>query len=246
MTPAQNPKPAMAIPTAELAAKLAKHLVSRFARGSTGPKAARRAPDLDDLTASIKTGIIDVVGPNGTIVSGLDPTIVQMLDTISDAVLHARTKVSEQNIGKLVELLLASHDPGAAVRAKIDAENAEARIRFMETIACLTSAQLADQLGHGAKNKSQTASRWKSEGKAFSVPWRGREDYPAFQFRDGRPLPMIAKVLAALPDTMAPWQIAFWFVSSNPWLDGKAPHEMLSEAEAIVRAAAQEGEAIAG
>jgi hypothetical protein len=87
---------------------------------------------------------------------------------------------------------------------------------------------------------------WKAERKAFSVPWQGHEQYPAFQFCDGRPLPVIAAVLKALPDNMTPWQIAFWFVSSNPWLDGKAPYKMLSDADSIVQAARQEDEAIAG
>jgi hypothetical protein len=133
----------------------------------------------------------------------------------------------------LVELVPTSNEPVAEVRARIDADNAIERIRFMENVPCLRSEQLAEQLGQGAK-------------KAFSVLWHGREEYPAFQFRDGCPLPVIAAVLKALPDKMTPWQIAFWFVSSNPWLDGKAPYTMLSDTDSIVQAARQEDEAIAG
>lgn len=242
----RHSKPASALPAEEVAAKLARALFARFGAGAAGRQTARRAHDLDDLTSSVETAILDLAGPNSALVSGLDPAVLPLLGTISDAVAQARGKMSEQTIGKLVEVLLASHDPAAAVRAEIDAENAAARIRFMETIPCLTSAQLADALGHGAKNKSQTASRWKAEGKAFSVPWRGREEYPAFQFRDGRPLPVIAEVLARLPRGMTPWQKAFWFVSSNPWLDGKAPHAMLAEEEAVVQAAEQEAAAVIG
>jgi hypothetical protein len=202
--------------------------------------------EFNELRAFVRTAVTDVIGTNDMLIRDLDPAIIPMLDTITDAIKNARDKVSESNIGTLVELLLASNDPAATIRAKIDAENADARIRFMENVPCLTSALLAEQLGHGAKNKSQTASRWKTERKAFSVPWRGREEYPAFQFRDGRPLPVIADVLAALPGGMTPWQIAFWFVSSNPWLDGKAPYTMLSDTDAIVRAAKQEDKVIVG
>jgi hypothetical protein len=204
------------------------------------------SPESVELRDFVKAAVRSAVRTNDILVRGLDPTVVPMFDLITNTLKNAREKASERNIGTLVELLLESHDPTAAVRARIDTDNAHERIRFMENVPCLTSAQLAEQLGHGAKNKSQTASRWKTERKAFSVPWRGREEYPAFQFRDGRPLPVIAAVLEALPDEMTPWQIAFWFVSSNPWLDGKVPYTMLADTDAIVRAARQEDEAIAG
>jgi hypothetical protein len=132
------------------------------------------------------------------------------------------------------------------VGAAIDADNAEARIRFIERVACLSSAEIAERVGHGAKNKSQTASRWKAEGRVFSVPWRGRELYPAFQFLDGRPRLEIAETLAALPTDLSPWQLAFWFVSSNPRLDGAAPRDRLSESKALVSAAREEGDAVVG
>ncbi len=218
---------------------------SRKARIETSAtRLSKRA--VNDLTVSVRKALSDVIGTNDTLVRDLDPTLVPMLDAIAEALKNARDKISEKNIGTLVELLLPSTDPAAAVLATIDAENAAARIRFMENVPCLTSAQLAEQVGHGAKNKSQTASRWKAEHRAFSVPWRGREAYPAFQFRDGRPLPGVAKALEALPDGMTPWQIAFWFVSSNPWLDGKAPYTMLADVDAVVQAARQEDEVIFG
>ncbi|MGD9656151.1 MAG: hypothetical protein AB7U61_00690 [Methylocystis sp.] len=201
---------------------------------------------VNDLKVSVRKVVSEVIGANNTLVRDLDPTLVPVLDAIAEALKNARNRISEKNIGTLVELMLPSNDPAAAVLATIDAENAAARIRFMENVPCLTSAQLAEQLGHGAKNKSQTASRWKAEQRAFSVPWRGREAYPAFQFRDGRPLPVVAKVLGALPEGMTPWQIAFWFVSSNPWLDGKAPYTMLADTDAVVKAAKQEDEVIFG
>jgi hypothetical protein len=256
-----SPEAATAIRTEDLEAELARRLLAEgyviskrrrlpqrqrtLGRGAIAEFPAQPAKsELAQWAALVRTVVRDVVGEHGVIVRGLDPTLVPMLDTITHAFKSTREKVSENNIGRLIEVLLASQDPASAVRAGIDADNADARVRFMQEVACLTSAQLAEQLGHAAKNKSQTASRWKTDGKAFSVPWRGREEYPAFQFRDGRPLPVIAAVLSALPDAMTPWQIAFWFVSSNPWLDGKAPCAMLSDAEAVVRAARQEDEAV--
>ena len=115
---------------------------------------------------------------------------------------------------------MPANDPMSAVRSKIEADNVRARARFAEVVPCFTSGELAELEGHGAENRSATGSRWKAEKKAFSVQLGGRELFPAFQFRDGKPDWAVAQVLDALPSGMNEWQVAFWFVSSNPWLDG--------------------------
>ena len=142
--------------------------------------------------------------------------------------------------------MLPNSDPRAAVRTEIEGDNAAARVHFMETVPCYTNAQLFDLVGHAAKNRNATGSRWKSDGRVFSVPFQGKEYYPAFQFQDGRPHPTIAAILSALPEGMSPWQIAFWFVSSNPSLDGEVPSRGLADLEALVQAAKKEDEAVVG
>lgn len=120
-------------------------------------------------------------------------------------------------------------------KSKILAANARARARFAEEIPCFTSADL-----------SGPAGQWKAERKAFSVQLGGRELFPAFQFRGGKPDPAVARVLEALPPGMSQWQVAFWFVSSNPWLDGGVPSENLGKADLLVKAAHRLGEEAAG
>ncbi|WP_262031512.1 hypothetical protein [Microvirga sp. Mcv34] len=200
-----------------------------------------------ELAKAVHQVIDEMVRDGGrTIIEGLDPALKAILGPISSIVQDIQAKTSEENIRKLVEVMLPSHDPVAAVRASIDRDNAEARVRFVQTVPCYTNAELAEFVGHGAKNKSATGSRWKADGKVFSVTVKGTERYPAFQFGDGRPLPVIAKVLAALPENLSPWQIAFWFVSSNRWLNGKAPVDCLGDEGAAVRAAKAEGDAVVG
>ena len=63
--------------------------------------------------------------------------------------------------------------------------------------------------------------------------------FPAFQFADGKPLPIIKKILEALPEDMSPWQTAFWFKSSNGWLGGKTPQECLKNESKVIDAAEQ-------
>jgi hypothetical protein len=236
-SPSTNPLSKARTAGKKLSVKRSNRIAYRTAGELSMPELARAVHQVMD--EMVRDG-------DKTIIEGLNPAVKALLGPISSIVQDVQAKTSEENIRKLVEVMLPSHDPVAAVRASIDRDNAEARVRFVQTVPCYTTAELAEFVGHGAKNKSATGSRWKTDGKVFSVTVKGTERYPAFQFRDGRPLPVIAKVLTSLPQDMSPWQIAFWFVSSNRWLDGKAPADCLGDDEALVRAAKAEGEAVVG
>ena len=153
---------------------------------------------------------------------------------------------SGANIDSLVEVMLPSHDPVGAARSLIETGNAVARARFLETIPCFNNQKLAEMVGHASRNPSATGSRWKTERRVFAVGHRGKDHFPAFQFLEARPIPVVADILAVLPGSMSAWQTAFWFVSTNPWLDGEVPSEHLDQAGRLVEAARMEGKAILG
>lgn len=167
----------------------------------------------------------------------LDPGALALYGEIVRILPDVRAQHSEAAIEKLIDALVETHDPLTRTTRQIDAANARVRIRFIETVATLTSDEIAEGAGHAARNKSMTASRWKADGKIFSVRWQGQERYPSFQFADGRPLPVIKDVLSALPEGLSAWEVAFWFVSSNPWLDGQAPHDVIGMRDRVVQAA---------
>lgn len=150
----------------------------------------------------------------------------------------------EAAIAKLAEVILP--DPRAEVRGAIALDNLQLRDRFLAEEGVLTSAQIAERAGHRGRNPYATAARWRKAGRVFSVSHRGAELFPAFQFRDGQPHPAIGRVLAELPASMTAWQIAFWFVSTNGWLDDDAPKDRLDDADALVAAARREGEEVMG
>lgn len=152
-----------------------------------------------------------------------------------------RSALSSERIEQLVDHYMAK-DPLGAVLADIEDDNAQAQARFLESVPVYPAERVADVAGHASQNRSATATRWKSKGAIFSVRHGGRDLYPAFQFKDGAPHPVIAKVLKALPQTMSPWQIAFWFTSANGWLDGAAPQDRLSDEAALLLAAEREGQ----
>ena len=77
------------------------------------------------------------------------------------------------------------------------------------------------------------------EGRVFAIQDGEKDLFPAFQCADGQPLPIIKKILKALPDYLSPWQTAFWFESGNGWLDGEIPQECLKNESDLIDAAEQ-------
>lgn len=88
---------------------------------------------------------------------------------------------------------------------------------------------------------------WEAQRQIFSVRYEGRTLYPAFQFgEDGRPLPILARVLEILGKDRdrTRWEDAFWFFSASGWLCGETPIECVEkDPQAVVFAAEQ---AVAG
>lgn len=175
----------------------------------------------------------------------LGSTVSRVVERVPEIARIRRQELTEKNIDALVEMYLAD-DPVAEARRAIETDNARERARFLSEVACLTSREIAQNAGHQAANASVTGSRWKQQGRIFSVPSRGSELYPAFQFREGLPHPTVAKILRELPKKMSPWQIAFWFTSSNGWLRGATPADRLDAEEAVVKAAHRASEPIVG
>lgn len=149
----------------------------------------------------------------------------------------------EQNLDRALTWLVAA---GLGVEAELTVDNLELRARYMNETPMLTSAQIHQMSGLGSTNPSEPASRWKAEGKIFAVRVEARNRYPAFQFEDGAPRPVIKATLAALPATMTAWQTALWFASGNGWLDGAEPRNCLSDGDSVVEAARQLTESARG
>lgn len=173
-------------------------------------------------------------------------------DTIRDIVEHVpamvearQGKLTDDAIDALVSVYMRT-PPNADVERLLYDSNAKARARFLEEWPCFTAKELSAIAGHDSKNKSMTASRWKTKNKVFSVRHAGAEYFPAFQFEDGQPVDTVGKVISILGEKKSGWQLAFWFTSPNGWLHGKRPADVLKEADLVARAAAHEAEDIGG
>ena len=145
-------------------------------------------------------------------------------------------RLSEANIEKILDVIL-SDAPRPRIENELEIDNAFLRSKYFQETPLLTGAEVRAASGLKPRNKSEPASRWKREGRLFAVRRSGIDHYPAFQFADGTPRPVIKKILSALPKGMTAWQIAMWFASGNGWLDGDEPQECLSDPDAVVDAA---------
>ena len=213
----------------------------RAVKGVHGPQRVT-----DGLRLVIANVVKAAVEEIGTFSALSDPALERLTQVIARSLPKARRMASEATIEKMVDALVETQDPIARASAAIDADNASARHRFMGEIRTLTAEEVASSFGSAARNRHQTASRWKTDCRIFSVPWQGLERFPSFQFKDGKPLPVVAEVLAALPDRMSAWETAFWFVSTNGWLNDAAPYERLEDRDLLLDAARLEGDAVAG
>lgn len=127
---------------------------------------------------------------------------------------------------------------------KVAEMGAALRREFLEQVPLRTSAQVDERAGFPGGNPSQTAHRWRQQGKIFSVNDGGLEWYPAFQFgEDGGPLPIIAELLKIFrrDSERTDWDNALWFTGDSGWLDGNTPMDLLSlDPDSVKRAAEQE------
>lgn len=135
---------------------------------------------------------------------------------------------------------LASKDPLAAARLR-GVERQQSILK--ESGGVLSAAQVAKTLGISR----QAVDKRRKQGQLIGLT-QGKRGYayPAWQFKGGRTLANLEKVLEAL-ESHDPWMQLAFFVNGNDRLNGKSPLELLrtagtSELELILRAAASYGE----
>ena len=173
----------------------------------------------------------------GDTTEGIAQRIARVVDELFPQVAARRNEqLSDANIEKMLDVFL-SDTPRPPVETDLDIDNARLRADYLQETPHLTAAQVHAASGLDPRNRSEPASRWKREGRLFAVRRSGIDLYPAFQFEDGAPRPIIKKILAALPNDMTGWQIAMWFASGNGWVGGDEPQERLSDPDAVVDAA---------
>lgn len=110
--------------------------------------------------------------------------------------------------------------------------------RVLQGVEWSTVAEIGARRAPGTANPHGTISRWRHAGAVFGIDHGGRKIYPAYVF-DGslQPLPAVRKVLEIL-EGYEPFRIAAWFESTNAFLGGRRPREVIgTDPDAVVAAA---------
>jgi hypothetical protein len=116
--------------------------------------------------------------------------------------------------------------------------NALAREQALTEFGAQTSAQLAESRGSETTNPHATPGRWLSSGRVFAVDTAAGRLFPAFQFVDGRPRPVIGRVLTAMAGELRGWELLLWFTASSGHLEGDRPVDLLDTSpDEVVEAA---------
>ncbi|MGK0149709.1 hypothetical protein [Pseudomonas putida] len=103
----------------------------------------------------------------------------------------------------------------------------------------------ASSLLSGAdKGLTEPHASWLWDVVAFSISYEGVEYFPRFAVKacgQAAESEGMKRVIAILSTRMSGWGMAFWFESSNSYLRGKLPKDVISsDPDAVVRAAQDE------
>ena len=199
--------------------------------------------DLGALAPRLQSAVLP---DNDVVVLGaFAPEIATQVTRLAGLIMQEKEQ-SERLINAMFSATAVTVSAAAAQQAL---RNAEARQELLDEFGVFDSEEVARLAGSTAKNRSATVSRYLAAGRVFAIEHRGSRNYPAFQFdADGRPRPVIARVLLALePYGMDGWEIALWFTTASGWLDDRRPVDLLDEdPDEIVTAAGHTVDAVAG
>ncbi len=86
-----------------------------------------------------------------------------------------------------------------------------------------------------------TLAQWIAEREVICFEWDGQAWLPMFQFdrQQLQPDRKLKPVFAELAGTYGQWELAAWFAQPNPWLESRAPVDMLLRDMAAVLNAAR-------
>jgi len=158
---------------------------------------------------------------------GLDPLALQV------KVREIVNRMERDSVQELVDQV----EVRRPAPTRIDLER-RAIERVLQGVEWSTAAEIGARRAPGAANPHGTISRWRESGAVFGIDHGGRKIYPAYVFDASlQPLPAVRKVLEILKGYEA-FRIAAWFESTNAFLGGRRPREVIgTDPDAVVAAA---------
>jgi hypothetical protein len=212
-------------------------------------------------------GISTLAGKPGEVSRGLDGMEAEQV--VAVAIAHATPREAAAmaetfaNIADLVKTIVGNHHRqsleaivGALVPKAPPTPNelkeatmlARARTAVIDSGDWMTAAEIAAAAGFSSTNPSAQPNKWKRDGAIFAIRHNGVDYFPSYGLdpQTGyRPRKALAQVIRTFGETRDSWGLAYWFMSANSYLGGKAPRDLLAlEPERVLAAAADECEGV--
>jgi hypothetical protein len=110
--------------------------------------------------------------------------------------------------------------------------------RVLQGVEWSTATEIKERLMLGTADPHRAASNWTEVCAVFGIEHGGRKIYPAYVFDTSlQPLPAVRTVLEIFK-YYEPIRIAAWFESTNAFLGGRRPREVIgTDPDAVVVAA---------
>jgi len=184
--------------------------------------------------------------PHGTVQER--EIIAQTVETLVKLTAGRLISRKREMLESLVNALMpAIAEPKSTLR---EAEMiAKARAEVLESTEWLTAVQVAELANLSAVNPNAQPTRWKREGRIFSIKPAGSvELFPAYGLDASggfRPAKELAEVIKILADRKDGWGLAYWFASINSFLGGRRPQDVLATSpNEVIAAAVDEAEGV--
>ncbi|WP_256589112.1 hypothetical protein [Pseudomonas sp. ACN8] len=106
----------------------------------------------------------------------------------------------------------------------------QAKKSILDSGDFLPPDQIAQRLGLPPMTLITTVDEWKARGQIFSIEHAGCSLFPMYTFQNGiehGPVPDLKAILDLLRTKKDGWGIAFWFASSNAYIGGCRPQDIL-------------------
>jgi hypothetical protein len=152
-----------------------------------------------------------------------------------------------ESIERLAEVLIP-REPATPRLLKEAAMLVQARRAVLESGDWVTAAQIAQLAGLSARNPSAQPNKWKKQGQIFAIHHGGADYFPGYGLDPGsgyRPRKALAEVIKVFNGHKDGWGMAYWFRSTNSFLGGSMPQDLLATApERVIAASLDEVQGI--
>lgn len=174
-------------------------------------------------------------------------TLLASLPVLDRILTEKVAAVRKRKLAEMVDFMATRMLQPSAVETRMAQRLAERHARVLDEFGFYSAEELAKLGGSNAKNRAALADNWRRRGQVFAVPHPDQathagDVFPAFQFKEGKPIKGVQQVLEAFSGRKTQWKLALWFTSNNGLLPESArPVDLLvTDPNAVAQAARED------